>query len=64
MNKFKFDHYDIKAFSILGLEVGLKWEKVQGKFKKLVKKFHPDMNSDLRIMNKTNIKKITSGRID
>jgi len=45
MNKFKFNHYDIKAFSILGVDVGLKWEKVQEKFKKLVKKFHPDMNS-------------------
>ena len=48
MNKFKFNHYDIKAFSILGLNVGLKWEKVQDKFKKLVKKFHPDMNSGNR----------------
>ena len=45
MKKFKFNHYDIKAFSILGADVGLKWEKVQEKFKKLVKKFHPDMNS-------------------
>ena len=45
MNKFKFNHYDIKAFSVLGIDVGLKWEKVQEKFKTLVKKFHPDMNS-------------------
>ena len=45
MNKFKFTHNDIKAFSILGVTVGLKWEKIQAKFKKLVKKFHPDMNS-------------------
>ena len=45
MNKFKFDNNDIKAFNILGISVGLKWEKVQEKFKKLVKKFHPDMNS-------------------
>ena len=45
MNKFKFNHFDIKAFSILDVDVGLKWEKVQEKFKKLVKKFHPDMNS-------------------
>ena len=44
MNKFKFSHNDVKAFSILGLSVGLKWEKIQEKFKKLVKKFHPDMN--------------------
>ena len=44
-NKRKFSQNDIKAFSILGVDVGLKWEKVQEKFKKLVKKFHPDMNS-------------------
>ena len=44
MRQFKFDHNDIKAFSILGLSIGIGWEKVQVKFKKLVKKFHPDMN--------------------
>ncbi|MBA33389.1 MAG: molecular chaperone DnaJ [Candidatus Pelagibacter sp.] len=45
MNKFRFNSSDIKAFSILGISVGLKWEKIQEKFKKLVKKFHPDMNA-------------------
>jgi hypothetical protein len=45
ISKFKFNHNDLKAFSILGSSVGLKWEKIQEKFKKLVKKFHPDMNS-------------------
>ena len=44
MRQFKFDHKDIKAFEILGLAVGMKWIKVQEKFKTLVKKFHPDMN--------------------
>ena len=44
MRQFKFDHKDIKAFEILGLTVGMKWIKVQEKFKTLVKKFHPDMN--------------------
>ena len=44
MNQIKFDHKDIKAFSILEISVGLKWEKIQKKFKSLVKKFHPDMN--------------------
>ena len=34
-----------KAFKILGINVGLKWDKIQEKFKKLVKKFHPDMNA-------------------
>ena len=33
------------AFGILGITVGLKWDKIQKKFKKLVKKFHPDINA-------------------
>jgi len=45
MNQFKLNHNDVKAFSILGLSVGIRWEKVQEKFKKLVKKYHPDMNA-------------------
>ena len=45
LKKFKFNNNDIKAFSVLGISVGLKWSKVQEKFKKLVKKFHPDMNA-------------------
>ena len=45
MNQFKFNHNDVKAFEILGISVGIKWEKIQEKFKKLVKKFHPDINS-------------------
>jgi len=44
MNQFKFDANDIKAFSILGISVGQKWEQIQDKFKTLVKKFHPDIN--------------------
>ena len=45
MEKFKFNSNDIKAFSILGIAIGMKWESVQKKFKKLVKKYHPDMNA-------------------
>ena len=45
MRQFKFDHKDIKAFGILGISVGLEWVKIKDKFKILVKKFHPDMNS-------------------
>ena len=41
----KFTNNDIKAFAVLGISVGLKWDKIQQKFKKLVKKFHPDINS-------------------
>ena len=44
MNQFKFDANDIKAFSILGVPVGQKWEQIQDQFKTLVKKFHPDIN--------------------
>ena len=44
MKQFRFSHNDVRAFSVLGLSVGLKWKKIQEKFKKLVKKFHPDMN--------------------
>ena len=29
----------------MGITVGLKWDKIQKKFKKLVKKFHPDINA-------------------
>ena len=45
MSKFKFDKNDIKAFQVLDITIGLKWEKIQNQFKKLVKKFHPDMNA-------------------
>ena len=44
MKQFRFSHNDVRAFTVLGLSVGLKWKKIQEKFKKLVKKFHPDMN--------------------
>ena len=42
---FDFSHKDLKAFEILGLDVSINWENIRSKFKKLVKKFHPDMNS-------------------
>ena len=41
----KFESSDIKAFSILNISVGEKWEKIRIEFKKLVKKYHPDMNA-------------------
>ena len=49
MRQFKFNSNDVKAFTILGLSVGMKWEKIQEKFKKLVKKFHPDMNAGSKL---------------
>ena len=45
IKKIQFSNQDIKAFEIMGLEIGAKWEKIYAKFKTLVKKFHPDMNS-------------------
>ena len=45
MGQFRYNHKDIKAFEILGISVGSRWEKIYDKFKILVKKFHPDMNS-------------------
>ena len=41
----QFSNQDIKAFEIMNLEIGTKWEEIYAKFKTLVKKFHPDMNS-------------------
>ena len=73
MNQFAFSQNDIKAFSILGVSVGLKWSKIKEKFKKLVKKFHPDMNfgnknyeEKLKIITLayTQLKKTYRGKID
>jgi len=43
--KRNFIDGDEKSFKIIGLKVGANWEEIQNKFKTLVKKFHPDMNS-------------------
>ncbi len=40
-----FSNKDREAFKIIGLEVGVKWNIIQNQFKKLVKKYHPDMNA-------------------
>ena len=73
MNKFKFNNSDIKAFDILGIAVGIKWEKIQEKFKKLVKRFHPDMNAGNKIFEEklkiitlayTQLKNTYRGKID
>ena len=45
MGQFRYNHKDIKAFEILGISVGSEWGEIYDKFKILVKKFHPDMNS-------------------
>ena len=40
-----FNSKDIEAFKVIGLKEGSDWQKIQKKFKSLVKKFHPDMNA-------------------
>ena len=45
MRQFKFNSQDFQAFNILNIPAGMEWKKIQEQFKKLVKKFHPDMNS-------------------
>ena len=44
-SSINFTNNDEKAFKIIGLKVGTNWNEIQNKFKVLVKKFHPDMNS-------------------
>ena len=41
----RFSEKDKDAFKIMELELSSDWKTVQKKFKTLVKKFHPDMNS-------------------
>ena len=43
--KINFSDKDREAFKIIELEAGEKWDKIQNQFKKLVKKYHPDMNA-------------------
>ena len=43
--KINFSNKDREAFKIIELEVGTKWDVIQNQFKKLVKKYHPDMNA-------------------
>ena len=43
--RINFSDKDREAFKIIELEVGTKWDKIQIKFKELVKKYHPDMNA-------------------
>ena len=43
--KINFSDKDREAFKIIELEAGTKWDKIQNQFKKLVKKYHPDMNA-------------------
>ena len=43
-NNHRFSNSDVKAFNIIGVSVGINWQKINKKFKSLVKKFHPDNN--------------------
>ena len=44
-SKIYFTNKDKEALKIIELEVRTKLEKIQNQFKKLVKKYHPDMNA-------------------
>ena len=45
LRQLNFSEDDIKAFNILSLNIGTEWTIIRDKFKKLVKRFHPDKNS-------------------
>ena len=54
----KLSEKDKDAFIIMGLESNADWSSIQKKFKTLVKKFHPDRNSDSKQFE-DKLKKIT-----
>ena len=58
LNLNSFSEKDIQAFKILKLNIGTKWPIIKSKFKSLVKKFHPDMNSGNKEFE-NELKKIT-----
>ena len=58
LNLNSFSEKDIQAFKILQLNIGTKWPIIKSKFKSLVKKFHPDMNSGNKEFE-NELKKIT-----
>ena len=58
LNSNNFSEKDIQAFKILQLNIGTKWPIIKSKFKSLVKKFHPDMNSGNKEFE-NELKKIT-----
>ena len=43
--KINFSDKDRESFKVIELEPGTKWDEIQNQFKKLVKKYHPDMNA-------------------
>ncbi len=45
LRQLTFSDDDIKAFNILSINIGVEWTIIRDKFKKLVKRFHPDKNS-------------------
>ena len=56
--KSNLSQTDKDAFEIMGLNYSSSWEEVQIKFKKLVKKYHPDKNHGNKILE-DKLKKIT-----
>ena len=56
--KTKISHTDRDALQVMGLSDDVKWEKIQSKFKELVKKYHPDKNQGSKKFE-DKLKKIT-----
>ena len=56
--KSNLSQTDKDALEIMGLNYSSSWEEVQKKFKKLVKKYHPDKNHGNKILE-DKLKKIT-----
>ena len=56
--KTKMSQTDRDAFQVMELNVEFKWEKIQSKFKELVKKYHPDKNQGSKKFE-DKLKKIT-----
>ena len=44
LRQLTFSDDDVKAFNILSINIGVEWTVIRNKFKKLVKRFHPDKN--------------------
>ena len=56
--KTKISQTDKDALVVMELNADVKWEKIQSKFKELVKKYHPDKNQGNKVFE-DKLKKIT-----
>ena len=58
LKKTKISQTDKDALQVMELNEDAKWEKIQSKFKELVKKYHPDKNQGSKKFE-DKLKKIT-----